>query len=677
MFGTKKRAVRARLAESRLPAEVTAFIADVVRSTRLRRSEQIEVANELASHFAEGLAAGRTSGDLIRTYGDARTSARSLRQSAMAKRAPIDRAAGALLRYGAIATAGLAVAYLGYATMLSLRDPVVSFDATAAVNARMPKPGAEGAAIDVYISALSGDEGVSIISDGGNPPSALTSARMRIEEDLPRMEYEAEALARVREDIALLAPRIEMLRKVKDHPVLGVAVATDVWPDRRVAKFFCIGPLYDAPTSSLFTGTLLSALLPQCAMLRSTVKLMCADAALAIHDGSSERFMDDIEAASTMATHSGETGFLINALVEAGTRQLVLGTIVSAIENHGERFDDAQLKRLEALVREGNIDLVGAFEAERLSIDDIIQRCYSDDGDGDGVLLAHALTDFMREVAPMTAEGRVDGLDERVLLATSFLGGPIAAHAMPGRREAMALLDDHFDAMIAAAKSPSRREAFASIQAADRASESNREKAGPVLGVMMPALGRSATALWALRAMQDTTAAAIGIERFRRVHGRFPADRAELEKFVGWPLDANGHEQLPWNYALVDGRPIIYDAGVDGVDDRARTPLADEPEQLDANGLPIRDENSRLVSLAGASADRAGSIGIAGAKTARSASKFAANTPLDPMQPLVDVDVNAFSSEGDHIRVLWKSGAAGWTRIVPARAPAGEVTSER
>ncbi|MCE2884077.1 MAG: hypothetical protein LW806_04125 [Planctomycetaceae bacterium] len=675
MFGMKKRAVRARLTESRLSAEVTAFIADVVRRTRLRRSEQIEVASELASHFAEGLAAGRTSDDLIRTYGDARTSARSLRQSAIAKRAPIDRAAGALLRYSSITTAALVVAYTGYATMLSFREPVVSFDAAAAVNARMPKPGAEGAAIDIYVSALSGDDGVSIIIDSANPPSALSSARVRIEEDLPRMEYDAEALARVREVLGLLAPRIEMLRKVKDHPVLGVAVATDGWPDRRVAKFFRVDTFYDASASSLFTGTLLSALLPQCAMLRGTAKLMCADATLAIHDGRTELFMDDIEAASIMATHAGESGFLINALVEAGTRQLVLGTIVSAIENHGERFDDAQLARLEALVRTGGIDLVRAFEAERFGIDDIIQRCYSDDGNGDGVMLAHAYTDFMREVAPMSAAVRVDGLGERVLLVTSFLGGPIAAHAMPGRREAMAWLDDHFDAMIAAARSPSRKEAFASMQAADHAFETNREKAGPVLGVMMPALGKSATTAWALRALQDTAAAAIGIERFRRANGRFPADRAELEKFLGWPLDANVHERASWRYALVDGRPLIYDIGVDGFDDRARAPLAVDAGPRDADGLPVHDVGSRMVSLSSATADRRETIG---ASSARSASAIAVDAPLDPTQPVSDVDPHATGSEdGDHVRVWWKSGAAGWTRVVPARAPAGEVTSER
>ena len=675
MFGSKKRAVRARIAQAGLPDGIARFVTDVVRRTRLRRAEQVEVAAELVSHFAEGIAAGRGEAQLIAAYGDPKASARDLRQSAILKRGALDRAIGSIVKWGSVSTACFVGGYLLYASTLFFRSPVISLDAKAAINARMPRPGPEGPAIDVYVSALSDDAGISIIIDSSNPPSALTSARLRIEEDLPRMEYDAAALARVREDLALLAPRLDMLRKVKDHPVLGVAVAVDRWPDRRVAEFFRVDTFYDARESSLFTGTLLRALLPQCAMLRSTAKLMCADAALAIHDGRTELFMADMETASIMATHSGESGFLINALVEAGTRELVLGTILSAIENHGERFDDAQLARLEALVRMGDIGLVRAFEAERFGIDDIIQRCYSDDGNGDGVLLAHAYTDFMREAAPMAARARVGGLGERVLLVTSFLGGPIAAHAMPGRREAMALLDDHFDAMIAAAKSPSREEAFASMQAADRAFETNREKAGPVLGVMMPALGRSATTAWALRAMQDTTAAAIGIERFRRANGRFPADRVELEKFLGWTLDANAHERASWRYALVDGRPLIYDIGVDGFDDRARAPLAVDAGPRDADGLPVHDANSRMVSLSSATADRRETIG---GSSSRSASGVAADAPLDPTQPVSDVDPHAIGAEdGDHVRIWWNSGAAGWMRIISARVPAGEVSSAR
>ena len=669
MLGMKKRAVRARIEVASLPEEIGRFIAEIVHRTRLRRDEQLDVANELLSHFAEGLAAGKSARDLMAAYGDARVSARALRQSAIAKRGPLDRSVGSVLRWGSISTAAVATLYLGYASVLAFREPVISFDAVAAVNARMPKPGAEGAAIDLYLATLSNEEDRCIFIERAEPPSSFGAARLRVEEDLPRINFDETALTRIRADLAQMAPYIASLRKAKDHPVLGVGVATGAWKDERVAKFFFVDSIEYSPEASRFSGTLLSALLPQCALLRSTAKLMCADAALAIHDGRTNDFMDDIEAASMMAAHSGEVGFLINVLVEAGVRQLVLGTITSAIENHAESFSDAQLARLEQLARVGDLDLARGFEAERTGVFDLIQRCYSDNGDGDGVLLAHSFADFMREVAPMASNARDENLEQAAMQTSAFFSGPIAANALPSRREVLAHLDAFIDANMEAAKSPSRKESIVLAAAVDRDFEARRGAAGPMLSLMLPALGRSVTVMWALRAMQDTTMAAIGIERFRRANSRFPADRAELEEFVGWPLDANSHEELPWKYALVDGRPMIYDVGIDGFDDRARTPLADEPEQLDANGLPIRDENSRLVSLSGASADRADSIGIAGAKTMRSASSVAENSPLDPTQPLVDLDASAApSSEGDHIRVFWNSGAAGWTRSVPARA---------
>ncbi|MFM7260218.1 MAG: hypothetical protein ACKO3W_06400, partial [bacterium] len=675
MLGMKKRAVHARITSAGLPEEIGRFVAEIVRRTRLRRDEQLDVASELLSHFAEGLAAGKSASDLMAAYGDPRISARSLRQSAIAKRGALDRAIGSCIRWSSLATAAVVTLYLGYATVLSFREPVITFDAVAAVNARMPKPGAEGAAIDLYVAKLSNEEGRCIFldSESAEPQSSFGAARLRVEDDLSRLTFDEAALVRIRADLTQLAPQIESLRKAKDHPVLGVGVATGAWEDERVAKFFFVDPIELSPEASQFSGTLLSALLPQCSMLRSTAKLMCADAALAIHDGRTNDFMDDIEAASMMAAHSGEVGFLINVLVEGGIRQLVLGTIVSAIENHAESFSDAQLARLEQLARVGDLDLTRGFEAERTGVIDLIQRCYSDNGDGDGVLLAHSFADFMREVAPMTLSARDENLEQAAMQTSAFLSGPIAATALPSRREVLAHLNAFIDAHMEAAKSPSRKESIALAAAVDRDFDIRRDATGPMLSLMMPAIGRTVSVMWALRATQDTTAAAIGIERFRRANGRFPADRAELEKFVGWRLDANGHEQLPWNYALVDGRPMIYDAGVDGFDDRARTPLADEPEQLDANGLPIRDENRRLVSLTGASADRAASIGTASAKTLRNASSVAADTPLDPTQPLVDLDVKALSSEGDHIRVLWKSGAAGWARGIPARIKASSA----
>jgi hypothetical protein len=82
-----------------------------------------------------------------------------------------------------------------------------------------------------------------------------------------------------------------------------------------------------------------------------------------------------------------------------------------------------------------------------------------------------------------------------------------------------------------------------------------------------------------------------------------------------------------------------------------------------------------MVSLSGATADRRETVG---GVSVRSASGVAADAPLDPTQPVSDVDPHATGAEdGDHVRIWWKSGAAGWMRTISARAPAGEVSPAR
>ena len=49
---------RARLAAAGLPADVSALVTRVVRTTRLWRIERAAVADELVAHFADAIAAG-------------------------------------------------------------------------------------------------------------------------------------------------------------------------------------------------------------------------------------------------------------------------------------------------------------------------------------------------------------------------------------------------------------------------------------------------------------------------------------------------------------------------------------------------------------------------------------------------------------------------------------------
>jgi hypothetical protein len=159
MFGRTRRAVQAALAATTLPDELKAFIASLVTRTRLRLAEQLDISAELTSHFSEGLAAGKSVDALVASYGDARQSARDLRASAIAKRTPFDRAAGMFVKWGSIGVAAVLAVYLGSATVLYLREPVISFDARAIVNAQLPEAGPEGRALDIYIAALADESG--------------------------------------------------------------------------------------------------------------------------------------------------------------------------------------------------------------------------------------------------------------------------------------------------------------------------------------------------------------------------------------------------------------------------------------------------------------------------------------------------------------------------------------
>ena len=665
MFGSKKRAVRARIAQAALPAEVSRFIAEVVRRTRLRRAEQIDVAGELVSHFAEGIAAGRAERDLIAAYGDPKSSARELRRSTITKRHALDRAIGGAFKWSAIAIAGSCALYLGYATVLRFRQPVISFDAAAVVNAGMPKPGREGRAFDLYLERLSTAEGKCVlIHENGDH-----KARLRIEEAAPLIGFDAVALSSLRTDLESMRTVVDTLREMRSRPVFGLRVTPDVWSDPRLTTYFETSGTVFPDSAPVLSGALIGSLLPHLSAVRAGAKLVCADAALAAHDGRADDFVTDIEAGWAMAGHAGETGFLISVLVEFGTRDLVLKTLVSAIENHGEMLTDAQLARLDELVRQMDpvASLVRAIESERATMHDLVQRCYSDDGHGDGVLLAYAYEQVLRGLAGFGSV-REDETQRVLTQALGFLGGPAAATAMPGRRELLAEYDAHVDRLIAAARAPVRSESLAEARACDAKidARSGTSLARTIVDVVGPGVGRAIGHSWGMRCRIESAQAAIGIERFRRANGRFPATLAELNDFVGRELGASSDARAPWKYALVDGRPLIYDCGIDGLDDRAHTPLEPRPFDEDAAAMP-----ARMVSLSECTADGAFHVGPptqdGGGDTRRVKSAIAADAPLDPSRPIADVETQGvLRTDGDFIRVWWKSRASGWGRVTPA-----------
>lgn len=651
MFGRTRRAVRARVAEAELPQVVARCIEQVARSTRLRPAEQIDVASELASHFREGLAAGRSADELVRDFGDVRRSARDIRRATIAKRHVADRIIGGACMWSLRAGSVLVAGYLAWAVSLQFREPVISFDGRAAIEATRPKPGAEGRAIDLYREAFAGADGA--------PRTDLGDREIALEALVTRMGYDGAARVEAQAILAEFAPQLAILRRLRERPVLGMPLTLTSATEPALMRFFHPGwsdeSLASPAGHPLVDGSMLGILLPQLATTRSGTRLLVLDAAIAAAEGRTADFMVDIESALASARHAGECDFLIGLLVECAQRTLIAHTVVSAIENHGERFDDASLSTLRAWMADNQCDIGRGFEAEELLVRDVLQRVYSDDGSGDGVLLAHAASRWERMIASdaTTKASRKGVLLEDGAGAMAFLLSPVAASLAPSRAEVRDAILSHYGRLRELSRSADPDAARAELVAIDREFEARKTGPWAVLEWIVPGLARAALQPRALRASSDAAVAAIALEQFRRAERRWPADLAELERFVGRPLGGAGGAAFAWRYAVVDGRPLIHDPGIDLLDDRAR---ALHPDR----GV----EGAQIARLSGLPGDGAVAVGADGRVTNRREPTFAPDSLLQPGCALEPAQGGA--ADGDVIRVWWKSRASGPQREVPA-----------
>ncbi len=73
--------VRSLIVGAGLPIPVAELILRVVRDARLWRSERMDLARELVAHFSDGLAAGRTTEQLLADFGNPADASRLIRKA--------------------------------------------------------------------------------------------------------------------------------------------------------------------------------------------------------------------------------------------------------------------------------------------------------------------------------------------------------------------------------------------------------------------------------------------------------------------------------------------------------------------------------------------------------------------------------------------------------------------
>jgi hypothetical protein len=346
-------------------------------------------------------------------------------------------------------------------------------------------------------------------------------------------------------DPALMEPELRLLELLRERGVLDTLADAATCPR-------AVRPLQGEPP------LIFNLKLPELALFRGLARKRAAAMRVAAANGNDAERIAAFEQMLALARACSGQTTLIDRLVGIAITSLALGELRHEL---AERPVDADTGRalLEAMDRQLDVPpLSMAIEGERLSMLDVIQWSFSDDGHGDGRLHFEKL----REIEG-TGAGGAPG-------PPRFLGR-LGARFLAGRAETTDLLNEFFDgAVLNAELSPVERVDKGFDESAFMAKLGFRHV---FINLLMPAISKFAQQGDTIDVEIAVTRTMLAIETYRAIHGDLPMRLDELVPGVlpAVPLDPlNGR---PFGYrrpSAEDGRLYdLYSLGFDGVDNSA------------------------------------------------------------------------------------------------------------
>jgi hypothetical protein len=333
--------------------------------------------------------------------------------------------------------------------------------------------------------------------------------------------------------------------------------------------------------------------LPYLVNLRMAARMLAVDMLAAAEEGDGERATRDAEAVIALSVLAQEGRVLVGDFVGMAIRRVALERMTAVLEWKPALLSDSQLARMQAAAMSVPAALQHLnLDTERMMFADLVQRMYTDDGNGDG--LFRPTTSQLGRLNILS--DRSGSLDDRLVSAASHVIAPVAAMYVAGRRETLERYESLISRYEEDATLPLREMDHAKGIISDE--ELGMMKMNPqeqihwyLVAYLTPALGRGWHAFAIDRAVCLATATAFAAERYRRAHGAWPVDAACLvpEFMQSVPED-------PWS-----GKPVlmsndgdgfrIWSIGRDGVDDRGdltrRIPtFVGQPEEALASTNP-------------------------------------------------------------------------------------------
>ena len=143
---------------------------------------------------------------------------------------------------------------------------------------------------------------------------------------------------------------------------------------------------FSEEADQLIGGSTVGIFLPHFGAFYNMSHALIIDSRLAATQSDSGRIVNNVDTTFGIARQLYNEPYAASALISKGIFQIGVMHVKELITNNPQLFDPAQLEHLQQSVAQFRIPTKLGFARERLVTQDILQRIYSDDGNGDGRL---------------------------------------------------------------------------------------------------------------------------------------------------------------------------------------------------------------------------------------------------------------------------------------------------
>ena len=326
--------------------------------------------------------------------------------------------------------------------------------------------------------------------------------------------------------------------------------------------------------------------------LRTLAQLLEADLASALRDNAHPRAVEDCIALLNLARLCRQNPMLMAQLSAAALEAMADQGILTFLST-AKGVDPELLAYLSQALAAGFAPF--SFEGERMQLEDLVQRIYSDDGAGDGVLIlsqmgiAFTPTSNLMSVSPQPPTSSQ---------LTDFFLQPLIRGFCASRREVL----DTQDALLAEAQALMDSDAWALDWTSLDAQQSNLASRGPLrslhlfpLPLLLSDLEPIVLVQLTRQFLREVTRTVVALHQFRARYGVWPERLQELQPEWLSQLPRDPYDGLLLRYQVRDGRPLLWSIGPDGVDQGGQFVKTGTPFQLERVDPTASDEADFLL----------------------------------------------------------------------------------